>query len=142
MPFEESFGIIPLRRQENSWEVLLIQHGAGHWGFPKGHPEPGESPQETATRELKEEVGVDITQFLSDTPLKDSYHFSMKGKLINKTVTYFIAEVQGKVTIQLEEIRAYKWVPVEFAEEYISFRGAKNLCQQLLSLLKKGTKGT
>ena len=36
---------------------LLIQHQAGHWAFPKGHANPGESPAETARREFAEETG-------------------------------------------------------------------------------------
>lgn len=48
---ERSYGIIPLRFK-GKWEVFMVQLHAGHWGFPKGHGEPGEEALQTAEREL------------------------------------------------------------------------------------------
>ena len=41
-------------------QVLLIQQTEGHWGFPKGHVEEGETELETAIREVKEETNLDV----------------------------------------------------------------------------------
>ncbi len=46
---------------EKTVEAFLIQHVNGkHWGFPKGHPEEGESFEQIAVRELFEETGLQI----------------------------------------------------------------------------------
>jgi 8-oxo-dGTP diphosphatase len=49
---------------ERNGQVLLIKrtnvHGAGTWSTPGGHLEYGESPEECAIREVKEETGVNI----------------------------------------------------------------------------------
>ena len=42
-------------------EILLIKHiKSGYWSFPKGHVENGETEEETAKREIKEETGIDV----------------------------------------------------------------------------------
>src|SRR5690242_3522002 len=107
MTHEYSYGIIPLRRgSQGDWEALLIQHGGGHWSFPKGHAEKGEKPEETAIRELQEETGLMIGKFLDVNPLKETYRFMWKGSYVHKTVAYYIAEVQGELNLQIDEVRA------------------------------------
>lgn len=134
---EASFGIIPLRKVSGIWQVLLVQLHAGHWGFPKGHANPNESPIQTATREMQEETNLKIVKMLSDTSFQESYHFKAKGKLIDKTVTYFIAEVEGDVVLQSIEVAASKWVPLDEAEKHITFPEAKNVCRKVLEIMKK-----
>ena len=65
MPKKVSAGVLLYRSREGRLEVLLAHPGGpffakkdrGHWTIPKGEPEEGESPQDTARRELKEELG-------------------------------------------------------------------------------------
>ena len=47
----------------------------GHWGFPKGHQDAGESEKETAIRELKEETGIDAVNLLEDKTFTEHYSF-------------------------------------------------------------------
>ncbi|MFN3945110.1 MAG: NUDIX hydrolase [Allosphingosinicella sp.] len=53
-------GALPWRRSgEGGLEVLLVtSRGTGQWILPKGWPEPGRGPAETAAREAYEEAGV------------------------------------------------------------------------------------
>ena len=61
MTFEKSCGAIVYRKHHGNTEILLIKHiNSGHWSFPKGHMEQGESETETALREIKEETGLDV----------------------------------------------------------------------------------
>lgn len=131
MKREQSYGIIPLRKVEGAWHVLLIQHSGGHWSFPKGHPEPGETPEVTAARELKEETGLSVDHLLRNSPVTETYNFMWKGTYIHKTVSYYIAEVSGSLVLQVEEIQAAKWVLLDEAEENLTFPAAKAICKEV-----------
>lgn len=130
-----SFGIIPLRQTSQGWKVLLILHQKGHWSFPKGHPEPHELPLETAARELEEETGLKVKAFLQTPPLEERYVFQEKGHLITKTVAYFLAEIEGAISIQEEEVADFRWVSFEEAENLITFKEGKQLCKQIKDYL-------
>lgn len=49
-------------------EVLLLRDRMGFWVFPKGHPEPGESLEEAAVREVWEETGSGPRSSFPSTP--------------------------------------------------------------------------
>lgn len=132
---EYSFGIIPLRQKEGKWEMLLIQHQAGHWAFPKGHPEKGESSHASAERELFEETGLRVQRYLMQEGLKEHYFFMFNRQRISKTVEYFVAIVSGEVQIQEDEIKDFKWVEVAEAEKFITFKEGKKMCAQVRQLL-------
>jgi 8-oxo-dGTP pyrophosphatase MutT (NUDIX family) len=133
---EESFGIIPLKQENGVWHILLILHQGGrHWAFPKGHGNPGETPIESASRELKEETGLDVQKVLQDIPLVEKYQFHRKREIVIKTVHYFPALVHGTLHLQAEEIRDAKWVPLNEAVRHLTFKEAKEMCNKLLTLL-------
>lgn len=124
---EFSYGIIPLSKQGKKWKVLLIQHSrAKYWGFPKGHPELGETPKESATRELFEETHLTIVRFFSDAPIEEHYHYTLHGQLINKTVYLFTAEVEGELKLQKEEISDARWFTIEEGLQKLTYETDKS----------------
>lgn len=133
---EESFGIIPLKKEDDQWKVLLIMHRGGrHWAFPKGHGDPGETPLQSAHRELKEETGLEVEKLLQEAPLIEKYQFYRKKEVVVKTVQYFPAIVFGTLKLQAEEIRAAKWVPLKDAVPFLTFSEAKAMCQKVMALM-------
>lgn len=136
MKYEESFGVIPLRKTEKGWEVFLIQHAKGHyWGFPKGHAEEGETPQEAAFRELKEETNLDCVRCLREEPLKEAYQFIVRGERVSKSVWYFPVEAEGRVQLQSQEIQDGAWFKVAEAKERLTHAEGKAILMQVLSFL-------
>ena len=63
-----------LRRRDPGGDRWLLLHATSHgeWGFPKGHAEPGESPQRTARRECAEECGIALLA-VEGPPLELAY---------------------------------------------------------------------
>ncbi len=55
---KRSFGIVPIAFEKDGFPVFLILRAYRNWDFPKGGAEPGESPLDAATRELREETGI------------------------------------------------------------------------------------
>lgn len=130
---EVSCGIVPLRKIDAEWHVLLVKHRSGnHWSFPKGHQIKGETAKETALRELDEETGLTVEKFLFAEVLVENYQFVRKGTTVSKSVIYFIAEVSGEINLQCAELLEAKWVLLREAEQLITYSESKNVCRKVL----------
>lgn len=135
---EYAFGVVPVRRKGGVWQVLIVLHKSGdHWGFPKGHPLDEEAPVETAQRELAEETGLRIKRFFTDIPITEKYSFSRKGEDIRKKVSYYVAEVEGNIFLQMSEIKGGMWVPLFEAQAHLTYPEAQDVCHQVLSIFEK-----
>jgi bis(5'-nucleosidyl)-tetraphosphatase len=137
---DTSYGIIPLKYLKKQWWVLLVFHSKGFWAFPKGHPEQGEKGVHAAVRELKEETGLSVLRFLNIPQFKESYYFHDHSQLIHKSVFYWIAEVEGEIQLQKEEIADCKWIALEEAHHLATYPQAKGICQHLNQILSKSSK--
>jgi 8-oxo-dGTP pyrophosphatase MutT (NUDIX family) len=106
--YEKSCGAIVIYRSDNNYKILLVKnHNGRNFSFPKGHVEKGETEQQTAIREVKEETGLDIEIIDSFREVADYCPF---GK-IRKRVVFFMAQAfSDKVRIQEEELDSYMWI--------------------------------
>lgn len=127
-------GIIPLKKDQNNWKVLLVQHTQGHyWAFPKGHCEEGEEVKQTAARELKEETNLEVDQFLIEKPFKENYQFQLNGQQISKYVDYFAATIKGDLKLdQPHEIEKAQWFTFQEAIKMITYPESKQLFKRFL----------
>lgn len=145
MTTEQSFGIIPVRIVEAKAEYLLIEHLAGHWGFPKGHADVGETPLQTATREFKEETGLDICLILREKPFREAYQVKRSSGNVNKQVELFLAfPAEDSIHIPSNEISNYCWKIYDEAIQQLTFpesqkalREAHDFLLEKYPLLKK-----
>lgn len=123
MKTEKSCGAVVLRKNQGRLQVLLIKHiNGGHWAFPKGHVEPGETEEQTALREIKEETGLSVTL---DTDYRKTVTYSPERDVV-KDVVYFVAVAQdGNRTAQESEISRIKWADADRAADFVSFENDK-----------------
>ena len=136
MTKEIVYGVIPLRKLEEGWQVLLVQHKQGdYWSFTTGHSEEGEEPLDTAVRELKEETGLEIDEWMGEMVLSESYAFERDGEPIEKTVFYTIAKVSGAIEIHTDDILSVDWFDINQAEDMITFEASKDVLRELKTLL-------
>jgi bis(5'-nucleosidyl)-tetraphosphatase len=135
---EICFGIIPLRQNLGGWQVFLVKHKKGdYWSFPKGHHHPNEDAMQTAKRELFEETNLQVLHWLPVKQLTERYYFQRESQQIDKTVTYFIAEVGGEFKPQKVEIEEGNWFVLEEAIDRITFNESRHLCMELQFLLER-----
>lgn len=115
---EKSCGAIVRRSGSSGSEYLLIRHNGGHWSFPKGHVENGESEEQTAYREILEETGL-TTEI--DSSFRRTVTYSPKNGVM-KDVIFFLAHPTGGVEqAQEEEIAQLGWFPYNEAMRIVTF---------------------
>ena len=90
MTYEKSWGAVVFTRSHNEIQYLIIRNLTGIYGFPKGHVEPGETEEQTALREVFEEVGLSVN-LLSGFRSEDKYPIPQKENT-TKHVVYFLGE--------------------------------------------------
>ncbi|MFA5135661.1 MAG: NUDIX domain-containing protein [Patescibacteria group bacterium] len=135
MPGEHSAGAIIYNVSAGTKFFLLLQYRQGHWDFPRGHIERGESPQETARREIEEETGISDLRFIPAFRSKNRWVFSYKGTLINKDAVYFIARTETKAVKLSDEHRSYAWLDGPDALEKLTFGNTKKIFIEALDFL-------
>lgn len=137
--YDASYGIIPLKKDQDDFVVLLIQQHKGYWSFPKGHGDGDETHLESAARELKEETGLTILELVYNEPIVERYVFNSGDKEVHKTVTYFLALVDGVLELQEDEILSAKWVKLKDASDHVTYPEAKALAKQVFEILNDHT---
>ena len=96
--------------------VLLCQGYRG-WSFPKGKIEPGETPEQTAVREVREETGIPIAL---DGNFAEVVPSAKPGD--TRTVTFFLGRsLEGMKQPVAEEVEYAAWVPVREALDLIRY---------------------
>jgi len=107
MRYERSCGAVVVRVCGGRRDYLIIRQNDGNWGLPKGHMEPGESEEQTALREVKEETGLTVTL---DTAFRREVTYS-PARGVTKKVIYFAAvEPRGTLRAQPEELACALWL--------------------------------
>lgn len=120
--------IVPTRRAADGAKVLAL---------PKGHPDPGESAEGAALREVREETGIDAEL---RAPLGEvSYHYQRGGRSIAKTVRYFLmGATGGSLEDHDHEVELARWMPLEEAVAQLTYAGEREIVQRAMAALASG----
>ena len=138
--FEHSAGGVVIRRRGGQIEVALAarrtRKGDLAWGLPKGLVEEGESPEETAVREVREETGLEaeIVEPLGDI----SYWYVWENVRIRKKVTFFLMEATGgDVSLHDNEMEEIEWFPLNEAVRRASYPSERTVLQRASDALAR-----
>ncbi len=133
--YENSCGAVVFRQINGEIRFLLIRNKrSAHWGFPKGHMEPGETKEDTATREVFEEAGIHI-EILPEFALESDYTIQNR---VEKNVTIFLAFTRDTNTvIQREEIDDYLWLGFQKALELLRYDNDRAILHKAMHYLEQ-----
>lgn len=132
LPKEQCYGfIVVLKGEHNMFLILERIERKGDWTFPKGHMEAGETPKETALRELEEETGIKEIEIFDLPLIHEEYEIVNNGERKQKMNDYFLGYVKDDfVTIEKEEIQSYKWVSYEDAIDSFEYERRKEVLRK------------
>jgi len=133
--FEKSCGAVVYRKRSGNIEYLLIKNKKGNnWGFPKGHIEFGENEIQTAVREVREEIGINIVP-VDGFRVISEYH--PHGD-VSKRVILFLAEMtEEEIHIQDSEIDRYIWADYALAQNTFKFNNDRYVLSKARDWIKK-----
>ena len=118
---------------------LVCQHSQHKgWVFPKGFIGDhivGESKEDTALREVKEETGV-IGKIITMLSNPVSYFYSWKDEKRFKTVYYFLMEYKGGDIQKHDfEMSAVEWWTEEKVKKDLTYKADKDAFDEALKLM-------
>ena len=115
--------IVPVKRDAFGNKVL---------GLPKGHLNGDETPEAAATREVREETGVDAALI---EPLGHvRYRYDRHGREVDKVVRFYLFEYRGgDVADHDQEIEDARWMPLSEAAQSLTYPGEREMVARALS---------
>jgi 8-oxo-dGTP pyrophosphatase MutT (NUDIX family) len=131
-----SGGVVYRKVGDNDYEVALVYRKRhDDWSLPKGHIEEGETREETALREVKEETGLDARIV---EPLGEVVYFYRRrnGDLVRKTVYHFLLEaLSDKFAEPSWEVTESRWVPITEAQTLLSYKNDAGVVAKAMAAL-------
>lgn len=134
--YEKSCGAVIGHKFDNNYKFLLIGFNIGkklYWGFPKGHVENNETEIETASREIKEEVGLDV-KIIPD--FRFSTYFSYRSGVTLEAVYYAAISDESHIKCQNGEVYKYLWCDYKEVCDYLSFKCDKIIFNKFKKFFK------
>tara|TARA_Y100000310_G_C20180096_1_gene577709 strand:- start:94 stop:519 length:426 start_codon:yes stop_codon:yes gene_type:complete len=137
MTIEKSCGAILFRKEDDKVKFLLLHYEAGHWDFPKGNQEEGESDKDTVLREIREETSVTDVNFIAGFQDNINYFYNFENDTINKTVIYFLAKTSQENVVLSHEHVGHIWLSFEKSLRKLTFDNSKELLKKAYKFLKQ-----
>jgi bis(5'-nucleosidyl)-tetraphosphatase len=134
-----AFGVIPVYKDDKRYKFLLVKCRSGHWSFPKGHPNTGESEVDAARRELEEETGINDVQLFPNVSFSENYVIVANGATVHKTVKFFLGRTNTLEAsiLDSDEISEIGWEYFDEAFVKITYPSHKQILLDVMKYLSE-----
>jgi 8-oxo-dGTP pyrophosphatase MutT (NUDIX family) len=136
-----SAGGVTFRRTGAELQVAIVSVKPSlRWQLPKGIVDPGETPESTAMREVREEAGVETELLRLIETIEYWYQRVQYGKRIryHKFVHFYLMEYRsGDVSGHDHEIAEARWVSFEEAIEMLAFKSERGVVEKARSAIEE-----
>jgi 8-oxo-dGTP pyrophosphatase MutT (NUDIX family) len=127
-------GLVVRRFRGRPFVAAVRVKGGSALALPKGHPEPGESAAEAATREVLEETGLRAVPVRRLGDVK--YWYVREGRRVLKIVAFFLFHYRsGTIRDHDHEVDSVEWVPLAEAPRLLSYPGERKVAEDAMSSL-------
>ncbi|MEN3047193.1 MAG: NUDIX domain-containing protein [Candidatus Caldarchaeales archaeon] len=106
---------------------LLLLYSAGHWDFPKGGIEEGETEVEAVVREVYEETGIREMQLIDGFRQTIQYSYRSQQGEVRKSVVFYLAKTATFDVRLSHEHKGYAWLKYEDAIDQLTYNTAKSV---------------
>ena len=134
-----SAGGVVHRTVDGVIQILLVHRRSPIlWALPKGTPDAGETVEETAMRETREETGIDVA---IESSLGSIRYFFVRGTTrFHKTVHFFLMRpIGGAIELHDEEFDEVRWATVEEALALMNHATERSVVERAMAALEGRT---
>jgi len=140
-----SAGGVVVRRSDTDalLEVLICGRDVPSiWALPKGTPNPGETMEQTALREVEEETGLQVAVTGQIGHIEYSFHRPGDGAPCDKVVHYFLMKPTGGDTARHDaEFDRVEWMEARRAQHRLTYANEARLVEKAVSMAETQAAG-
>ena len=139
-----SAGGVAFRWKDSQPEIAIVSVKPKlRWQLPKGIVDPGESPEVTAVREVREEAGVETDRLALIETIEYWYRSVKYGKPVryHKFVHFYLLQYRrGDVSEHDHEIEEARWVSFDQALEMLEFKSERDVVEKAREMIETRSK--
>lgn len=136
-----SAGGVAFRWMDSELQIAIVSMKPKlRWQLPKGIVDPGESPEVTAVREVREEAGVETERLGLIATIEYWYRSLKNGQPVryHKFVHFYLVEYRsGDVANHDHEVEEARWVSFEEALQMLEFKSERDVVEKAREMIRK-----
>lgn len=140
-----SAGGVAFRREDSEPQIAIIcMKPKLRWQLPKGIVDPGESPEVTAVREVREEAGVETERLALIETIEYWYRSLRNGQPVryHKFVHFYLLEYRsGDVADHDHEVEEARWVSFDEALDMLEFKSEREVVEKARKMIETRGRG-